>query len=1134
MKNFRHLLTLILVSICAVHSAWADRSAPELPAAVTPESGQTYYLYNVMEGKFWCRSTTSTSYPAIGTYGDKVTITATGNDNEFYIQWASNNHFLYAQDSYINSSSSPTTKQRYFTIAESSKGYTIQRSPNNTTYYKADEFIGYNHNNGDRLNPALAEGSIHWQFMTVDEAEYYFAKHKLYTYLEAADSYNFIIDQYDIVYNNPESTTAELNQAQEMLNDALTMSRNFVSPSWTEYPILFQNSTENKWTISSGDFKWTASGTTLNETSTLIGTVDVDEEVTLVYKYYTTGNYINMRVYVDGNLVENIANNVSNSNSYKKRQYYIELPAGKHNISWTGVYTSNDSESMRSCYLSGIGIQKTPTLTPATTTVEGQLGTEVLKLVDNVANVKKIVITGVIGADDWTTIGMMKNALAIDMSGATATAGIPDNMFKGSNFPFLHSFKLPQGLTSIGASAFSSSDIEGEMTFPSTLQSIGNSAFYRSKLKAAYMQDGITSIGSSAFSTCYYLENVSYPATAEEIPSYCFEECINLRTFKIPEGIVKINSQAFENAEVFNPRFPSTLTTLGSRAFSNTGIDSLIIGEKLRDIRGYAFSSCKNLVYAEFPTSYYCYPNSNDQLQNGYYIIEYCKKLKDVFFKSPTVVIEVNQTFFNGCGKPTIHVPDYLESAYKLHPYWYNYNPTGFSTEEITDWRIYSDVTLQAGDRFRGTPNVTMIGGSSLTVNGDDAMAINKFTTNVNIKNFTTIAEVISNTNNINITGQYTYKYYTEEKKWYFITLPFDVKVSNITSSGCSHAVRYYDGATRATNGNSGNWKNYAADDVIPAGTGFIYQTSANCWSDFVAEDNATKNYVFSSNEFVKALDANPSEVNANKGWNLVGNPWLSYYNIHKLNFTAPITVWNTDSKTYSAYSIIDDDYAILPSQAFFVQCPDEVSSISFPIDGRQLTSVIESQSGARQPGWTPADERRLMDIELSNGEQGDKTRLVVNPQAKMDYETSCDASKFLSLDASVPQIYTIQDGEQMAINERPAGDGMIKLGVILPSDGTYTIKSERNALTEAVLVDNENGTETNLAYNAYTFSAPAGATDTRFELHLSAANITGISNVKSTVSNETSSKMYNLNGQRVSGNKNGIYVVDGKKVILK
>lgn len=1134
MKNFRHLLTLILVSICAVQSAWADRSAPELPEAVTPESGQTYYLYNVMEGKFWCRSTTSTTYPALGTYGDKVTITATGTDNEYYMQWASNNYYLYAQDSYINSSSSPTARQRYFTISESSKGYTIQRSPNNTTYYKADEFIGYNHNNGDRLNPALAEGSIHWQFMTVDEAEHYFAKHKLYTYLEAADSYNFVIDQYDIVYNNPESTTAELNQAQEALNDALTMSRNFVSPDWTEYPILFQNSTENKWTINSGNLRWTASGTTLNETSTLIGTIDVDEDVTLVYKY-SSGYYINMRVYVDGDLVQNIANNVSNTSGGggKERRYYIELPAGKHNISWTGVYVSSNLSNYRSCYLSEIGIQKTPTITPATTTVEGQLGTEVLKLTDNVANVKKIVITGVIGADDWTTIGMMKNAFTIDMSGATTTAGIPESMFKGSNFPFLHSFKLPQGLTSIGAYAFSSSDIEDEMTFPSTLQSIGYSAFYNSKLKAAYMQDGITSIESSAFSGCLYLENASYPATCTNIPERCFYGCKNLRAFDIPEGVTYIGKEAFKDAELFKTNFPSSLKTIVAYSFENTGFDRLVLNEGITC--GAAFNNCNNLIYAEFPTTY----DDRYTSISSYSPVANCSKLKDVYFKSPTVVEYTTYNdhidFFEDCPSDiTIHVPEFLVSAYKLHPYWYNYNIVGFNTEDITDWNIKGDVTLQAGDRFGGTPNITMIGGSSLKINGDDAMTVNNFKTNLNLAQSSTIAKVISNTNNINITGQFKYQYYTEKNKWYFISLPFDVKVSNITSSGCSHAVRYYDGATRAVNGNSGNWKNYSADDVIPAGTGFIYQTSADCWSNFVAEDNTTKNYVFSTNEFVKSLAANQSEVTANKGWNLVGNPWLSYYNIHKVNFTAPITVWNTDKSTYTAYSIIDDDYAILPSQAFFVQCPDEVSSISFPIDGRQLTSVIESQSGARQPGWTPADERRLMDIELSNGEQGDKTRLVVNPQAKMDYETTCDASKFLSLDASVPQIYTIQDGEQMAINERPAGNGMIKLGVILPSNGTYTIKSERNALTEALLVDNENGTETNLAYSAYTFSAPAGATDTRFELHLSAANITGISNVKSTVSEETSSKMYNLNGQRVSGNKNGIYVVDGKKVILK
>lgn len=1134
MKNFRHLLTLILVSICAVHSAWADRSAPELPEAQTLTNGTSYYLYNVIEGKFLCRSTTSTNNPAIGTYGDKVVITATANEDEYTVQWASNNYYFYAENAGVYSRSSKNSKTSMFTIAESAQGYTIQRSPSNTDYYKADEFIGFNGNNGDRLNPALAEGSIHWKLMSVEDAEYYFAKHKLYTYLEAADSYNFYVTQYDAVYNNGASTTAELDQAQSTLQNALEISANYISPSWTDYPILFQNNSNNHWESYSNNtgLYWQYNSKGIDDTSTLMGTVDVDEDVTLVFKCFTTNSYSNFRVYLDDELVQTISNNTCNGSSMERR-YYVEMGAGKHDIKWECQFNGSSANIGNNyySYITEIGIQKTPTMIPATTTVEGQLGTEVLKLTDNVANVKKIVVNGIIGADDWTTISMMVNAFDIDLSGAIAEAPIPDNMFKGSKFPFLHSFKFPQGLTAIGDQAFYNSDIENEITFPASLMSIGQSAFSDTKIRAAYMPEGMTSVGSYAFDDCYYLGNATWPSTTPTIPSNCFENCYNLRTFAIPEGVTVIGSEAFKYCQQFNARFPNTLTTINYYAFYNSGIDELIISEGVTLIDAGAFSSCSNLISVTLPTSYYkiTYSRSKGTFVGG------CKKLKDVYFKSPTVVNRNTIDFFSGCTAEdlTIHVPSFLVSAYKLDPYWYNYNPTGFSTTEITDWNIKENVTLQAGDRFGGTPNVTMYGNSTLTINGDDAMSLNRFVTRVNGTSSETRAKIISNTNNINIIGQYTYQYYTESNKWYFISLPFDVKVSNITSPGCSHAVRYYDGATRATNGNSGNWKNYAADDVIPAGTGFIYQTSADCWSDFVAEDNATKNYVFSRNEFVKSLATNPSEVTADKGWNLVGNPWLSYYNIHKVNFTAPITVWNTDKKTYTAYSIIDDDYAILPSQAFFVQCPDEVSSISFPIDGRQLTSVIESQSGARQPGWTPADERRLMDIELSNGEQGDKTRLVVNPQAKMDYETTCDASKFLSLDASVPQIYTIQDGEKLAINERPAGNGVIQLGVILPSDGTYTIKSERNALTEAVLVDTENGTETNLAYNDYTFSAPAGVTENRFELHLSSGSVTGISDVKSDVK-KGDNKIFNLNGQRVGADKSGIYVVDGKKVVVK
>ena len=213
MKKIRLLLALSVASIGAVQSASA-RTAPALPVAQIPADGQYYYLYNVMEGKFLCKSSTDWYYAVLGTYGEKVLITATEEENGYQIKWADNEYLLQAYDTYINSTNYPGGWRDYFIFSESSKGYCIQRSPMNTSYYKADEFIGFDGSNGDRLSPALAEGSIHWVFYSVEDAEHYMAKHKLFSYLEVADQYNFYVTQYDLIYDNPASTTAELDQAQ--------------------------------------------------------------------------------------------------------------------------------------------------------------------------------------------------------------------------------------------------------------------------------------------------------------------------------------------------------------------------------------------------------------------------------------------------------------------------------------------------------------------------------------------------------------------------------------------------------------------------------------------------------------------------------------------------------------------------------------------------------------------------------------------------------------------------------------------------------------------------------------------------------------------------------------------------------
>ena len=1149
-KILRTLLTIVVVSIGAIQSTWA-RVAPTLPDPRTIESGKAYYLYNVMENKFLCRSTTSSDYAALGTYGEKVVVTATDEDNGYTIKWANDNYTLVAYDTYINSTYYPYNWYDFFIVSESSKGYTIQRSSKNTTYYKSDEFVGYDGSNGDRLTPALAEGSIHWVLYSVEDAEHYMAKHKLFTNLEIADQYNFYVTQYDAVYNNPNSTTEELDLAQRTLANALEISGNYVSPSWTEYPILFQNNTDNKWVLSDSksQLEWNFYkdySTALETSSTLTATVNIDNDATLAYTYSGSW-YSTMHVYVDGEFVQTISNNQSQSS----RRYYIELKPGKHDIAWKCLFNdASTSSGSYYHYLSDIGIQNTPTIAPATTTVEGQLGTEVLKLVDPVSSVKKIVISGIIGSEDWTTIGLMVNAFSIDMSGATATAPMPAEIFRGSKFPFLHDVKLPQGLTAIGDYAFENSDVENEIIFPKSMRSIGNYAFQYSKIKAAYMNDEITSIGSSAFSWCKYLENINYPSKAIYIPDGCFYNCNALRTFTIPEGISSIKEGAFYECWNFNPRFPTTMNEIKSSAFYNTATDSIFIKECMT-VYINAFARCQNLVYAEWPTSF-VYANYDWYWNNSTTtVVSDCPKLNKVKLMSPTVVTYNQQNFFEGntLGNITLQVPDFLVNAYKLDPYWYQCNVEGFNSADLTDWNIRKPLVLNPGQRMNGTPNLNVRYEGNITINGDDVQKIKDLSIDFSPIRFYGNGDInqqwcmmLGNSNNTTITGKLQEWVLTQEKTWYFMTLPFDTKVGDIEThsyengQATSYAIRYYDGASRAQNGTGNNWKNYSKDDIIPAGTGFIYQTAKSAYSKFVAQNNASKQNILSNKEFKKALTANPSDVTANKGWNLVGNPWQTYYNIHKMNFTAPITVWDMDNRKYVAYSIIDDDYAIKPLEAIFVQCPDEIKEISFPIDGRQLTAEIESQNGARAAnrGVTQATgERKLIDVELSNGEQTDKTRFVMNPAASMDYELSRDASKFFSMDASVPQIYAITNDEPLAIDERPLGDGTEKLGIKVAQSGEYTISSPRCQFQNIVLVDNETGIETDLANDgSYTFTTDAGTNESRFMLRVGGSVVTNINAIQSKQSGEKI--YYNLNGQRVSNPQNGIFIIDGKKTVIK
>jgi hypothetical protein len=105
-----------------------------------------------------------------------------------------------------------------------------------------------------------------------------------------------------------------------------------------------------------------------------------------------------------------------------------------------------------------------------------------------------------------------------------------------------------------------------------------------------------------------------------------------------------------------------------------------------------------------------------------------------------------------------------------------------------------------------------------------------------------------------------------------------------------------------------------------------------------------------------------------------------------------------------------------------------------------------------------------------------------------------CDASKFLSNEVDY-QIYSLDDnGTRYSINERPRGNGIIPIGIVVRKKGQVTIDVKRLECN-AVLVDHDTNTETDLAFSSYTFYSGMGTIEGRFSVKVSELSKQGDAN---------------------------------------
>lgn len=1105
-------ITLLFLTLLGCYFSFgAERVAPAFPEFVSLQDGEDYYLYNVGTKTFFSIEETNSNAIWSDT-GIRLKISSTVN-GAYSIQNTSDNTFL-SRRSYgdlCRFESGYSESNCSWNISSSYDGaYRINMIPGGS-YYRDGEYFGYREGY-EHLCANCTEdesgSSIEWKLIDGDTGDMYCARLRLFKALEAMNGKPYNIDKFEKIYADTESSIEELNNAATVLNNSSKMTLAYQFPDWNDYPILLEPSLDGRWYNSSEN--QVEANVPENETSTFSTTIVTDQDATFCC-YHLGFDNATLSLKVNGKEIRHFNANQLGT----KRGFFYELPIGKNVIEWT---VSNGH-----IIISDIGIEKTP-LISADLLEPGSLGTEILYYVDHVKEIRRLKIKGNMNDDDWRIIEMMKgNLFTLDLTETNVNIITKERFNNAAVWPFLHVVLLPEGLETIEDEAFAKSNVDS-INFPSTLVNIGSNAFYHTNIRKAFLPESCLNLGNGIFNYCTLLEDVSISDKLKEIPSAMFYNCCGLKTFQLPSQLTTVNNSAFNNCVLTAFELPESLTTIGSSAFRNTNQngekDKLIIPKNVVSIEAYAFADCTQYTSAELPVGYYNV--------NGIGILP--TSIKTLRLNCPTVVKHPSAIIDDNVKQNvTLQVPSFLVNSYKLDEYWYEFAAIeGFETDEINEWVLNSDLVLGARERLAGTPNIKINSIGSLKINGTDGMSINDLTIEIDPDN-NVYGRIFSNADGVTTNGNLWMDFRAgTSNKWYFLSLPYNVKVSEIifTNNNPRRAIRYYDGANRAANGASGSWKNFAEDDIIPAGTGFIFQVSEGGWWRIPTQVDESKEYLTSNKMFVKALAENNSNNASDKGWNLVGNPYQCWYNIHKLNFTAPITVRENDN--YAAYSVIDDDYAIAPNQAFFVQCPEGIHEISFPLDGRQMTSVIESQTGIKPFDPASSNARLLTDITVSNGNHSDRTRIVLNSHASTGYESNCDASKFLTEVPEVPQIYSYDNECQYAINERPQADGLVHLGFIAGESGHYTLSLTRNASEHVWLTDLENGQTIDLTTQDYGFTSEAGTFNERFELRFT-GNTTYIQSQERQTFNVTA-VIGGIEISGISGNV-GVYNMAGVQV---
>ena len=196
--------------------------------------------------------------------------------------------------------------------------------------------------------------------------------------------------------------------------------------------------------------------------------------------------------------------------------------------------------------------------------------------------------------------------------------------------------------------------------------SVGDSVFVDRNILSIHLPEGLESVGYCAFLACDSVVTISLPNSLTDFDNG-FRKMRGLKTIKFPQQMKSISAAAFVDCTALEELYiPEGIERIELDAFGRCyGLKNVYLPQTLKVIERGVFWKCKGLEEITIPAGVE---------EIGDYAFYYCDSLRHIYLHShtPPAITTILKN-----SNAVIHVPLTALENYMKHPYWAKYNIEG-------------------------------------------------------------------------------------------------------------------------------------------------------------------------------------------------------------------------------------------------------------------------------------------------------------------------------------------------------------------------------------------------------------------------------------------------------------------------